>query len=71
MAGESLRSESRIRFVCKRHTERDPIGPLVTIVQGGWALCVSHVFEGHDWQQIEPTRREQLPGPLLQHREAG
>ena len=72
MAGELLRGESRIRFVCERHTERDPIGPLVTIVDGSWALCVGHLFDGHDWRQIELTQREYVPGPgQMQDREAG
>ena len=63
MAGELLHGESRIRFVCRRHTERDPIGALVTIVDGCWALCASHVFSGHDWAEIEPTSGAQMSGP--------
>jgi hypothetical protein len=63
MVGELLRGESRIRFVCKRHTERDPVGPLVTIIDGAWALCVGHALSGHDWAEIEPTQLEHLSGP--------
>ena len=68
---DALRGEPLIRYVCTKHVDRDPIGPWVTIVKGSWALCVSHVADGHDWHEIEPMRREQIADPAqLQERRA-
>jgi hypothetical protein len=72
MPGEGLRGQPLINFVCRRHADRDPIGPTITIVEGKWALCVSHANDGHEWHQIQPTRRDQIGEPAaMQDRRAG
>jgi hypothetical protein len=58
--GNVLRSDPLIRFVCRRHTTPDPVGPTVTITDGSWALCAGHGMVDHDWLEIEATRRESL-----------
>ena len=51
-----------VELVCKAHTDPDPVGPSVTLVEGLWAFCDGHGEGAHDWARIEPTRREDLRG---------
>ena len=46
-----------IERICVAHRDRDPEGPLVTMVEGAWAYCAGHADAGHDWRVIEPTPR--------------
>ena len=59
-----------IELVCKAHTDPDPVGPLITLVDGLWALCDGHGEGAHDWSRIEPTRREDLRGITEMERRA-
>ena len=49
-----------IQLVCKAHTDPDPVGPLITLVDGTWAYCAGNAVDDHDWSPIPPTRRENL-----------
>ena len=49
-----------IELVCRAHTDPDPVGPLITLVDGLWAYCDGHAESAHDWSRIQPTRREDL-----------
>ena len=49
-----------IELVCRTHTDPDPVGPLITLVDGRWAYCDGHGEGAHDWSRIEPTRREDV-----------
>jgi hypothetical protein len=49
-----------IEFVCREHTERDPLGPLITLVDGVWADCEGRATGDHRWLRIEPTRRDHI-----------
>jgi hypothetical protein len=60
--GEALR-DSRIRFVCRRHTSPDPVGPTVTLVEHSWAVCFGRGEAGHQWHPIESTRFAHLGDP--------
>jgi hypothetical protein len=46
-----------IERICEAHRERDPEGPLVTMLDGAWAYCAGHQQAEHDWRVIEPTAR--------------
>jgi hypothetical protein len=60
-----------IELVCSAHTDPDPVGPLITLVDGSWAYCDGHGESGHDWARIQPTRREDLREVMqLQERRA-
>jgi hypothetical protein len=47
-----------IARICEAHRERDPAGPLVTVVDGAWAYCAGHRETEHEWRVIEPTQRQ-------------
>ena len=49
-----------IELVCRAHTDPDPVGPLITLVDGLWAYCEGHGQGPHDWSRIQPTSREHL-----------
>jgi hypothetical protein len=49
-----------IERLCRAHRDRDPDGPLVTMVDGVWAYCIAHAGSDHDWQVIDPTTRRAL-----------
>ena len=49
-----------IELVCSAHTDPDPVGPLITLVDGLWAYCDGHGEAGHEWSRIQPIRRESL-----------
>jgi hypothetical protein len=60
-----------IELVCSRHTVPDPVGPLITRVDGVWAYCEGHAESAHSWSRVQPTRREDLGDmPELQGRRA-
>jgi hypothetical protein len=46
-----------IARICDAHRDRDPEGPLVTVVDGAWAYCAGHRESAHEWRVIEPTQR--------------
>ena len=46
-----------IERICEAHPERDPEGPLVTILDNVWAYCAGHAERDHEWRVIEPTLR--------------
>ena len=53
-----------IEIVCDAHLTRDPVGPLVTLVEGRWAYCAAHANGGHRWRRLAPIDRgllESLP----------
>ena len=47
-----------IEFVCAAHPSPDGVGPMITLIDGAWALCAGHGADSHDWTRIEPTQRE-------------
>lgn len=49
-----------IERICDGHPDRDPEGPLVTMVEGAWAYCAGHADGEHEWRVIEPTSRRDL-----------
>ncbi|HEV8653931.1 MAG TPA: hypothetical protein VGR85_00260 [Candidatus Limnocylindria bacterium] len=53
-----------IERFCDGHCERDPEGPLVTTVEGGWAYCAGHGESGHQWRAIDPRPRQQLEADI-------
>jgi hypothetical protein len=60
-----------IELVCSAHTDPDPVGPLITRVDGLWAYCEGHAESAHDWTRIQPIRREDLKDmTALQERRA-
>ena len=52
--------EALIELLCLKHAEPDPVGPLITLVDGVWAYCAGHGSGDHSWTRIEATRREQI-----------
>jgi hypothetical protein len=58
-----------IERVCSAHRQHDPVGPLVTIVEGVWGYCAGNAAEGHIWKVIEPTRVEYIDGEEPPQRE--
>jgi hypothetical protein len=69
--GEASGMTAFIELVCGAHNDPDPVGPLVTLVDGTWAYCVGHGHDAHDWSRIAPTRREDLAAlTQLQERRA-
>jgi hypothetical protein len=51
---------SLIELVCRAHTERHTLGPLITRVDELWAYCEGQGGEGHEWTRVEPMRREDI-----------
>jgi hypothetical protein len=49
-----------IERICDAHRDRDPEGPLVTMVEGAWAYCAGHSSTEHEWRVIEPTPRQSV-----------
>lgn len=49
-----------LEVLCDAHLARDPIGPLITLVEGRWAYCASHAQEGHHWRRVAPLDRSLL-----------
>jgi hypothetical protein len=49
-----------IERVCDAHRDRDPSGPLVTVMDSVWAYCAGHRDADHEWRTIEPVTREHL-----------
>jgi hypothetical protein len=58
--GGGVAMTSLITLICRAHTNPDPVGPLITLVDGTWAYCDGHGEGSHDWSRIQPTRREDL-----------
>src|SRR2546423_1295158 len=49
-----------IEYVCDAHARPDPIGPLVTRHDGGWAYCAGYGASEHLWRRVAPLPRELL-----------
>jgi hypothetical protein len=49
-----------IERVCVAHPDRDPDGPLVTVINGVWGYCAARRDSDHEWRTIEPTTRQHL-----------
>ena len=52
-----------IERVCDAHPDRDPDGPLVTVIDGVWAYCAGHAEASHEWRVTEPVARHVLDTP--------
>ena len=52
-----------IERICDAHPDRDPEGPLVTVVDGVWAFCAGHADSGHQWRATDPVARHVLDTP--------
>jgi hypothetical protein len=53
-----------IERICDAHTDPDPEGPLVTIVEGRWAYCAGHGGSDHGWRATPPSLRQDLEREL-------
>ena len=62
MSSERPVTTPLIERICDVHTERDPEGPLVTVVDGVWAYCAGHGEGGHQWRAAGPVLRTELEG---------
>jgi hypothetical protein len=51
---------ARVELLCRRHDERNALGPLVTRVDDVWACCRAHAREGHEWIRIAPATLEDV-----------
>jgi hypothetical protein len=45
-----------IDFICTAHIELNATGPLITLVDRGWAYCAGHATTDHEWQKLDPPR---------------
>ena len=55
-------STALIERICDTHPDRDPEGPLVTVVDERWAYCAGHGAAPHEWRAVGPILRKDIEG---------
>lgn len=56
----SAEQAASIELICDAHVTRDPVGPLITLVDRRWAYCAAHAADGHRWRRTAPIERDLL-----------
>jgi hypothetical protein len=55
-----------IDYICSSHREREPDGPLITLVGTHWAYCAGGGHADHEWMRIVPSRAVEDAPALVQ-----